>query len=95
MQLIKKYNFKNILKSLAICYVCVCVCVCVCPALTTRQCQGREGVVEIVAWNYDAHTPNFPSLSEARASGYAGSFPPFHPRRASARVSPSAHPYLA
>lgn len=68
---------------------------CVCPALTARQCQGREGVAEIVAWNYDAHTPNFPSLSEVRASGYAvGSFPPFHPRRASARVSPSVHPYL-
>lgn len=43
---------------------------CVRPALTTRQCQGREGVAEIVAWNYDAHTPNFPSLSEVRAPGY-------------------------
>lgn len=35
---------------------------------TASQCQGREGVVEIGAWNYDAHTPNFPSLSRSLES---------------------------
>lgn len=41
-----------------------------CPAPTGSQCQGREGVAEIGAWNYDAHTPNFPSLSEVRDRSY-------------------------
>lgn len=41
-----------------------------CPVLTGSQCQGREGVAEIGAWNYDAHTPNFPSLSEVRDRSY-------------------------
>jgi len=74
--------------------VCMCVVcfVCVCPALTTRQCQGREGVAEIVARNYDAHTPNFLSLSEVRAPGYvAGSFPPTTSSSTS-RVSPWSIP---
>lgn len=41
-----------------------------CPVLTGSQCQGREGVAEIGAWNYDAHTPNLPSLSEVRDRSY-------------------------
>ncbi|KAL0130736.1 hypothetical protein PUN28_002392 [Cardiocondyla obscurior] len=74
-----------------------CICMCARPALTAGQCQGREGVAEIVAWNYDAYTPNFPSLSEVRASDYAtGSFPSFYPRRVRRRVpSLRVHPYLA
>jgi len=48
-----------------------------------------RGVVEIGVWDYDAHTPNFPSLSEVHAS---------YPRTPflssiSPRISTTVHPY--
>lgn len=64
--------------------------VCVLLDAAGAMSRSRGGGREIVAWNYDAHTPNFPSLSEVRAPGYAaGSFPP---GRTSSRLSP-VHPY--
>jgi len=53
---------------------------CVAVSCCDGQSMSRSGgVVEIGVWDYDAHTPNFPSLSEVHASyPPTPSSPPFH-----------------